>query len=342
MRKARVAGNPAFTIVELLVSMVVLSLILVVLASLTEQTRRIWKQTSQRIDAFGAARTAFESLTRNLSQVTLNTYWDYDSISAPQHYVRRSDLRFASGPLALPGAGITHSVFFQAPLGYSETSVYRGYENLLNTCGYYLELKDDSSFRPAFLDQLPSPEKRKRFRLMELREPSERLSIYKKSSGNPGYKDTDWYTAPISGGDVSHVLAENVIAIILVPKDPPNQAVSGPSLSSSYSYATAPAAWPPAYPQAKTENQLPPLIQVTMVAIDEASAQRLDLTGGDPFATLGLGNLFNSPGDLTDASKPGYARDLKTLENTLQSLHLSYRVFTSVVSIRGSKWSKDQ
>jgi uncharacterized protein (TIGR02599 family) len=324
--------------------MVVLSLVLVVLASLTEQTRKVWKQTSQRIDAFGAARAAFESLTRNLSQATLNTYWDYDSITAPQHYVRRSELRFASGPLALPtsGANAGHSVFFQAPLGYSESGSYRGYENLLNTCGYYLELKDDGSFRPSFLDQLPSPEKRKRFRLMELREPSERLTIYAKSSGNPGYKAADWYTAPLAAGNVSHVLAENVIALILLPKDPPSQTVSGTPLSASYSYATAPASWPPSYPQAKTENQLPPLIQVTMVAIDEASAQRLARMGGDPVAILGLNNLFVSPGNLADPSSAGFARDLKTLEDTLQSLHLSYRVFTSVVSIRGSKWSKEQ
>ena len=79
-----------------------------------------------------------------------------------------------------------------------------------------------------------------------------------------------------------------------------------------------------------------------MVSIDEASAQRLQTLGSDPVETLGLGILFAYPGDLADPAQPGLAKDLKALETTLQSLKLTYRIFTSEVSIRGAKWSKEQ
>ena len=350
----RHAGNPnkaaktGFTILELLVSMAVLSLLMLVLVSLTEQTRKTWKQTSQRIDAFGPARVAFESVTRNLSQATLNTYWDYDSPTDPKRYVRRSELRFASGPsLLTSGAPApTHAVFFQAPLGYVEDGNYRGMENLLNTCGYYVQLADDGNTRPPFLNSLASPAKRTRFRLMELLEPSENLTVFKHTSGEPGYRASEWYTTPLATGSYSHVLADNVIALVMVPKDPPpwpQQPVSSP-LAASYSYSSAPVDWPPTStaPQLKTDNQLPPLIEVTMVSIDEASAQRLQTLGSDPVETLGLRSLFADPGDLADPAQPGLAKDLKALETTLQSLKLTYRIFTSEVSIRGAKWSKEQ
>ena len=90
---ARDPGSPAFTLVELLISMSVLTVIMLLMVSIAGSTQRIWKQTSTRIDAFRATRTGFESMTRRISQATLNTYWDYNSTTAPTRYVRRSELR---------------------------------------------------------------------------------------------------------------------------------------------------------------------------------------------------------------------------------------------------------
>lgn len=336
--------------------MTILTLIMLVLASLTEQTRKVWKQTSQRIDSFGEARTAFEAITRNLSQATLNTYWDYDSTTAPRRYVRRSELRFISGnSLITTGTHPTHSVFFQAPLGYASAG-YEGLESLLNTCGYYVELADDQFTRPAFLGNLTTPvPTRTRFRLMQLSEPSDKMTLYKGTNGAPGYKANDWFNLPLdpnqqlTSGTFSHTVAENVIALVLLPKDPPSPTITGTALSTSYTYTSAPDKWPPADPQPKTENQLPPLLQVTMVAIDEISASRLhsmDATTVDEILNLNDPDtgtrIFTTPGNLTDTSKPGYAKDLNLLEKKLQALHLSYRIFSSEVSIRGAKWSKEQ
>ena len=347
-------ARAGFSLVELMVSMAVLSLVMLVLLSITGTTQSIWKQTSQRIDAFRAARSGFESMTRRLSQATLNTYWDYDNANAPTRYVRRSELRFLSGTIPAVAAALnaavcpTQAAFFQAPLGFvADTKDYNGMENLLNTFGYYVKVSSDkydpndpNGTKPQFL-AVPD---RTRFRLMQLSEPSEILKLYTYSNGVPGYNGTDWFAAPLATLANSHVIADNVIALVLLPKLSAQEDSAGTALAPNYTYSTAPVAWPPATPQATTENQLAPLVQVTMVAIDETSAARLaSLCNNDPaamVAKLGLGNLFTTAGSLSDPTQPGYAQDLKTLTDTLQSLHLKYRVFNSEVSIRGAKWSK--
>ena len=86
-----------FTLVEVLVAMALLTLIALLLTSMTGATASTWRYTAARIEQFRSAETAYESITRRLSQATLNTYWDYDSPTAPTKYLRQSDLRFISG-----------------------------------------------------------------------------------------------------------------------------------------------------------------------------------------------------------------------------------------------------
>ena len=346
----------AFTLVELLISMSVLALIMFVLLSIINSTQRIWKQTSARIDSFRAARIGFESVARRMSQATLNTYWDYDNPANPNRYVRRSELRFVSGGsnlaggLVAGGTAATHSAFFQAPLGFVSDSTFNRMETMMNTFGYYVVLSSDAATRPLFLT-MPA---RTRFRLMELSEPAESLSIYAYTSGSAGYNGNQWYMKPLSytatdaatGTTIypySHVVADNVIALVLLPKLSAQEDPTGTTLAPGYVYTSAPQgspSWPPSNPQPVSQNQLPPLVQVTMVAIDEASAARLESMAADQAQTLGLSTLFQTTGSLTDATVNGYARDLKSLTDKLQSLKLNYRVFNSEVAIRGAKWSK--
>jgi uncharacterized protein (TIGR02599 family) len=86
-------------------------------------------------------------------------------------------------------------------------------------------------------------------------------------------------------------------------------------------------------PDINPKNQLPPVVQVTLVAIDEASAAKL-ASGALPPAAFDplLDTLF------TDTSK--YDTDLATLQRALNEQHIAYRVFTSSVSLRGAKWSR--
>ena len=227
----------AFTLVELLLAMVILSLVTLVLVSMVNQTGSLWRRTTSKIEEFREARTGYESLTRCLSQATLNTYWDYNDPNTPTKYMRQSELRFVSGPGLMNGVNSptpypTHSLFFFAPLGFvrpastsdNEAVNYQGLDNLLNLWGYFIEYSDDSALRPPFV----AGKARKRFRLMELMQPSQSLSLYSleaAAGGNIKYITPEWFQNAVStSGDVPrpvHVLAENIIALIILPKMTP-------------------------------------------------------------------------------------------------------------------------
>ena len=99
----------AFTLVELLVSTVIIALLMLVLVAMTNQTAQTWRYTTEKIEKFQETRDGFEAMTRQISQATLNTYWDYldstgqsrpTSVGSPAYrsfipnsYGRRSELR---------------------------------------------------------------------------------------------------------------------------------------------------------------------------------------------------------------------------------------------------------
>jgi len=182
----------AFTLVELLVSMVVLSIIMVVSATFVTQTQRTWSQSSARVEQFREARMAFETITQGLRQATLNPYLTYrynagptptiptSREEAPQSYIRHSELQFVTGQagvlLESMGTGGTlngHCVFFQAPFGISDRDGYEALNRLLCGRGYFVFQSSDDAFRPAHISK-----KRTRFRLWEYRPPAERNPIY--------------------------------------------------------------------------------------------------------------------------------------------------------------------
>jgi len=330
--------------VEVLLSMAVLAVLVVVLASILNQTTTAWRSARGKIEEFRQARDGFESMSRKISQSTLNTYWDYldasnatrttnnSSTFVPARYARQSELRFISGPaLAGTATGVpprpTHSIFFVAPLGEVENLAYSGLQNLLNTWGYYVEYADDSKLRPNFVT-IPT---KSRFRLMELMQPSEAMTLYKYTSGSSIYAGKEWFTDALAGDPPPvHVLAENVIALVLLPKLTPQEDSTGTLLSPAYSYDSTVKR---ATAAINSKNQLPPVVQITMVAIDETSANRLTAADNTALQTK-LGTLF------TNATQ--YAADLATLEQYLVDKRINYRIFTTNVSIKGAKWSREQ
>lgn len=363
----------AFTLVELLVSMVIVVLLLLILVSITDQTRRTWTYTTSKVEQFRDSREAFESITRRISQATLNTYWDYhypndDTSKPPDSYVRQSELRFISGSantLTVATNRPTHAVFFQAPLGFvQDTTTYAGInqlENLLNTWGYYLEWNSDKTSRPAFLPA--SFPEHYRFRLMEMMEPSEKLTVYQYTSGLTGttaknltYKGKEWFTTPLAvapqpgGVSQQRVVADNVIALIILPKlSQSDQKAKDPITGISSNYTDSSLA--PSYdydttydkqsdPNLNPHNQLPPEVLVTMVAVDEATFGRLQ--GSSATMPDYTKDLFQKAGNLSDSSVDGYAKDLAALQTTLQTNHLNYRIFSTTVSLKAAKWSRSQ
>lgn len=69
-------ARAGFSILEVLAASAVLALLLVAMISMTDQVQKTYRSTVGKAEQFREARVAFESITRRLSQATLNTYWD--------------------------------------------------------------------------------------------------------------------------------------------------------------------------------------------------------------------------------------------------------------------------
>ena len=134
--KTLIRKNSAFTLIEVMVSSALIVVIMGFLMYTMDQTQRTMRGADSRVGQFQTARVAFEAMTRNLSQATVNTYWDLDfgvkdGKVQPSGYRRNSDLHFVSGLAATDKIlnskssktteqiDPTHAVFFQAPLGVS-------------------------------------------------------------------------------------------------------------------------------------------------------------------------------------------------------------------------------
>jgi uncharacterized protein (TIGR02599 family) len=341
-----------FTLVEVLVSLAVLALIMVVMASMVNLTSSSWKRTRAGVERYQQARVAFDTITRRLSEATLNTYFDYVDSSGnygitsngtgrtfiPDRYVRRSELRFKSGPgLTGLSGDPSHSVFFHAPQGFADTP--SNLSNLMNTCGFFVELGSDSGLLPGIL---PAAFARDRFRLMQLLEPTENFSIYQLVANDPKTTKEDWFKTPIANRAATvSIIAENIIALLMLPKLSKSDQVGSlddSSLAPNYTYdSTATNSNAAINPS----NQLPPVVLVTMVAIDETSAKRMTDSERTALRDL-IAGLFKKAGSTTDSSTEGYAKDLKTLEDYLNSKRIDYRIFNSNVILKGAKWSREQ
>ena len=327
-------------------------------------------------------------------------------------------------------------------IAYADQYYYSAMDNLLNTWGFFIEVNCDADPRlnmvPPFLSNTTSPPPyRWRPRLMELQVPTEYMNVYDLAStsvfpsGTNFFNRRDWYanfltmplpsagslptlpsptgtmTIPYTPGNSvrpAHAIAENVLALIFLPKlsavDETNRKANGWSLlSPDYFFDSTiepsnanpssgasnqpptltsaplnPGAWLSASPTSlevggiNPRNQLPPEIQVIMIAIDERSAQRLlalsnpnsgqagpsapasgfDPTfgsiyangGGVPYFTTAVSGAASYTNQLGDAETAG--TDLYTFTQQLVAQKLTYRIFSTNVTIRGAKWSRAQ
>lgn len=331
----------AFTILEILVSFAVLTILVVILATMISRTSSVWSYARGQAEQFREAREAFDTLTRRLGESTLGTYLDYEdadgltrtvttsSSFVPKTYGRQSELRYLSGPDV---AGEAHAVFFQCPLGRTSTASTSGGSRLLNTVGYFVEYGNDRAYLPTFL------ESKNRFRLMEFCEPADQLSVYAYTTGGASVADRTsrkWFTHPLnqSNRPVS-IAAENILALILLPMLPATDLQTGgyteTSLAPNYLYDSTSRGTDP---RLNPRNQLPPIVQVTMIAIDEVSASRL----GDP----GL-DALRSEITTRFRNAEDYPTDLQSLRAKLTELGVNFRVFTSNVILKNAKWSREQ
>jgi uncharacterized protein (TIGR02599 family) len=344
-----------FSLIELLTAMTILSVLMLMMTSLLDQVQRSWRSGESRVSQFREARVAFDLITKNMSQATMNTYWDYnyDKNNQIDSYKKRTDLHFYSeqaqtieGKLGLSGQTSGHVVFFQAPLGYSVR--YRNLDDLFNGRGYLVVYGSDRDFIPSFV-----PKETFRFRLMEFRPPAEANQVFKdaidelekaKPGENPTQDFKNWWNQGISGigGNFKehlNPLAQNIILLLVTPMD---------SLEAQTAdrYDTSSQIAPNyIYDSNNTGNsifgqQVPPLVKVTMVAIDETTAIQLeDQYGQGKKPPIVPDNLFKDTRD--------YNEDIKKLTDFFNDhsrnnkSKIDYRIFSSIVMLRSAKWVTD-
>ncbi len=356
--------SPGFTLVEILLSTALTAILMLVCVSAMNQTQKSWQQTKGKSEQFREARLAFELITRNVSQSTLNVYWDYFYTSTgsntpgagmaeePAAYVRHSELQWLSGPAIDLLDGDTdsavnpgHAIFFQAPLGYSLS--HGGMSNLLNARGYYVKFSDDAAVTPPFMTELGRTPKY-RYRLMEYRPPSEKISAPGQTAyqGNTIYtKPETWHQEDIEEG--SRPVADNILLVLISPrvtKDAaealkrdttwiaPKYAYNSLDPDNASSSVDAIKINSKGEAQQGTQHLLPPLLAVTMVAVDEASMERWSSQIGDDPVDI----VSESGADFDDPGKQ--EEEMTKLKTYLTEQKLNYRVFTATVPMRNAKW----
>jgi uncharacterized protein (TIGR02599 family) len=326
--------NKGFTLIEILVASAVLAVLLALLLTVTSRVSETWRRTTSKMTAFEGARAAFDTITSNLAQATLNTYWDYDQPQTPTKYERRSELHFLSGPTTQMGLGFNasrnpgHAVFFQAPTGAIANANYKNMPYLLNGWGYFVEFGSDAEDVPGFLQS--KTKDKYRFRLKEWQVPSEKLSVYYYTSGKPNDDSKAWINLTTSGGGSRpQTLAENVILLLMVPRMPSQAGVSGDILTTSdfvYDSRTSSAT-------SVQKNQMPPAMEVIMIAIDEASAQRLADENG-----TGVPPVF--PGGVNFSDPTKLDGSLSAIQEHLDKNKIRYVLLRSIVPLRAGRWSQ--
>jgi len=189
--------------------------------------------------------------------------------------------------------------------------------------------------RPGFLSQLPE---KYRFRLIENILPSQNFTFYPDFTDTNTTNDDRWITAGLAGANSNkHALADNIIALIVRPEVTEQDAfllgLSAPEdLTTNFSYDSR-AGRALGSPRDIQFAQLPPLLRVVMVAVDEKSAARLTTGTTIPDAFKLKSTWF------TDPSEAVFQKDLEDLGKQLADAGVQFRIFNQVIALRGAKFS---
>ncbi|MBX7211637.1 MAG: Verru_Chthon cassette protein C [Verrucomicrobiaceae bacterium] len=330
----------AFTLVEVMVSMVVLAIMMMLIAQIIGTTQRSWRSASSRLAQFREARIAFDTITRNLRQATLNPYRDFHYAGGkgvnknlppsdkptepPDGFIKISELGFVSGRAAdlVSGAGSVsgHAVFFQAPLGLTEDMQFRNLKNLLCARGYFVQFGPDTPYLPSGLRQrLKSKD---RFRLMEFQPPAEKNSVYSQQGDN-------WFQVGESNLKYLRPVSDKIVALVISPRlAAGNQTVSvggvvqiPTAIAPSYGYDSRVGA-------VGIKNELPPVVRVSMMALDDASL--------DTWLKKENSHDLLEKANVDFASAERYEEDISRLKEYMARNNLNYRLFEAYVSIPSS------
>lgn len=295
-----------------------------------------------------------------------------EKITAPKSYKRQSELQFVCGPTSQVLTAATgndypgHAVFFQAPLGVTSlvaadagSTTQADTENMVNLLcarGYFVEWGTDLPYRPEFLNTAPYSTivpPRSRLRLMEYSPTAEKNKIYADIVRPIEEHSKQWFqdaltstvtdTETVATRAFTRPIAENILALIISPQTETTQATDTPTAIAPTYFYDSTVVGPTASstrPQG-TQHALPPLLKITMVALDERSGEffaRQENSSMMSSVLEGTTALFKSAAN-QQAELDGTDDEPGTLEKLLLDNKLQYRIFTTTIALKESRWS---
>jgi uncharacterized protein (TIGR02599 family) len=292
------------TVLEILVSVAILGMVMLAIGASIGTMQNLWVRTRGKIDPYRGVRTALDTIQRRVQQATLATRLGPDiapgaTDDGSAEIQLQSDLHFVCGPAdeLLPNLSdrvVGDAIFFQGPLGqyskpesgFTEDDRYDTLQGTLSAWGYFVECIDDEAVRPTFLaEQRPgataTPSKR-RFRLMEFRQPAHELTLFQPASAQDEHPSLRFLSDPLqlhawfrtsvqsANPKLRHVsmVADNVLAVVITPFDPGltdstqfQIGVSGVYDTRMFQYGSSenPAV-------KRMRHRLPPAIRLTVIA----------------------------------------------------------------------------
>ncbi|WP_166442535.1 Verru_Chthon cassette protein C [Phragmitibacter flavus] len=336
----------AFTLIELLLSITIMSIVLATATSMLSTSLNQLRASEGTFGQFQETLAAFESMTNRIATCQIKPFYDYEypggnTAGVPTKYELQSDLHFVSGLASggttslLAGANYpSHAVFFQGTYGITQNTEWQGLGNLLNSWGYFIEFGSDATNRATFLTT-SGIAPRFRYRLKELQVPAEDLKIYANNLSGINTSSASnlysWFRVPSADPAKARTLAENIIAMIITPLTTNSSGALSNELAPSYHYDSRSYQYASSNLANRTRHRLPPMLRITLVALDENSAAKLEEENGSSVPELGIESLF------TTASK--YQEDIAAMEASLNAQQLRYRIFTSTIRLRNARWT---
>jgi uncharacterized protein (TIGR02599 family) len=156
----------------------------------------------------------------------------------------------------------------------------------------------------------------------------------------------------------SRVLAQNILALIISPRLPTDgtAAACDYDVAPNYFYDSREYQLATQVNSGSdrngvpikqvTRSQLPPVLEITLLAMDDRSWQSyLDRGGSDSRYLDYVNTRFRTVGPLAVRSNPAHEQklkeDLEELQRMLSEDKISHRVFSCSVELRAAKWTTD-
>ncbi|PTY01397.1 hypothetical protein DB346_13090 [Verrucomicrobia bacterium LW23] len=322
----------AFTLPEVLTAVAVSAAVLVLLATFVGRSMNVLNSATARSETRQGTAAAADCLERDLARAMLESYSAADPTGASGSPALRSSMRFlvaTPGADGLPGlTGTGHLLLFQAVPDGSPASaasappVVDGVDPAVATYAFYVAF----ARAPAAPTHASAEANPLRFRLMRVVIPPDLVSAYPPS-------DADSWLSASEMPRYTTAVADNVIALIVRPVEAGGTPETAPrDVTAAYLFDSLEGA--EADPQSPTAHRLPPMLQITVVAIDEAAARRLDRGAETPpvEVTSALAGKFLNPAE-RDA-------DIADMRRRLHGSGIHLTVRTLSIPLRESTWPR--